>query len=150
MNSKDIKRLIRLSPLAHSRLYHLFRFYAKRKRMNAMLDKQAITGDERRKMFAQMKEACVRYHWDVDEFFMYDYPNLTPEERLSYVPEYEKNIFCDKVNDREASRIFDSKWASYCQFQEFYHRACVRVSSPLDESSPSLLAFLQSHSHFMM
>lgn len=103
-------------------------------------------GDAEERVLPLMKEAMVKYHWDPDEFYMYDYCSLSPQERLSFVPEYEKNIFCDKVNDCEDSRIFDSKWTSYCKFRSFYKRDCVMVTPPSVRNDPELIAFLKKHS----
>lgn len=142
MSSSKLQHWLRLSPLRNARLYHLVRFYAKQDRLRKLADRH---GDRPEDVRTLMKEAMVKYHWDFDEFYMYGYRSLTPEERRSFVPEYDKNVFCDKVNDYEDSLIFDSKWASYCRFQPFYKRDCVLVVPPSVRDNQELAAFLQKH-----
>lgn len=109
--------------------------------------KGPISMEERRKYHSMMKKAMVKDRWDFDEFFMYEYPNLSTEQRYSFVPEYEKNIFCDKVNNFHDSLIFESKWKSYCAFKPFYKRDCVLIkNSVIDET---VMAFLSRHGRFL-
>ena len=145
MNSKDLKRFIRLSPVANSRLYHLLRFYMKRSGMDAVMKKAGITSVDEKNMASMMKTAMVKYRWDYDECVMYHYAELTDSERKSFVPEYEKNIFCDRVNDGKQAKIFDSKWKSYCHFKDYYHRDCVRV-----EDTDDLQHFFKRHRDFIV
>jgi len=70
MNSKDIKRIIRLSPVANSKLYHLLRFYMKRGGMGAVMQKAGISSSDEGRMASLMKEAMVKYRWDFDECIM--------------------------------------------------------------------------------
>lgn len=76
---------------------------------------------------------------------MYHYADLTDLERESFVPEYEKNIFCDRGNDGMQAKIFDSKWKSYCHFKDYYHRECVRV-----EDTDDLQHFFKWHRDFIV
>ena len=92
-----------------------------------------------------MKAAMVKYRWDFDECVMYHYAELTDSERKAFVPEYEKNIFCDRVNDSRQAKIFDSKWKSYCHFKDYYHRDCVRV-----EDTDELQHFFKKHQDFIV
>lgn len=145
MNTKDLKRQLRLSPLANSELYHLFRYYMKRDKMKGMMKKIGADAERERETAAQMKKAMVKYRWDFDEYVMYHFAELSDEERLAFVPEYEKNIFCDQVNDCHDARIFDSKWESYVHFKDYYKRNCVRV-----EDGSELQSFLIKHRDFIM
>lgn len=61
------------------------------------------------KLHPLLLESLVKYHWDMDECFIYHYPILIPEERRSSVPEYEKNVICGKINDYNCSIVFKSK-----------------------------------------
>ena len=145
MNSKDLKRLIRLSPVANSRLYHLLRFYMKRRGMSAVMNKAEISNKDEKNMASLMKEAMVKYRWDFDECIMYHYAELTGSDRRAIVPEYEKNIFCDLVNDNNDAKIFDSKWKSYCHFKDYYQRDCVRI-----EDTDDLQLFFTKHLDFIV
>ena len=145
MNSKDLKRLIRLSPVANSRLYHLLRFYMKRRGMSAVMNKAGISSKDENNIASLMKEAMVKYRWDFDEFIMYHYVELTDTDRKSIVPEYEKNVFCDLVNDNNDAKIFDSKWKNYCHFKGFYQRDCVRI-----DDTDNLQLFFSKHLDFIV
>jgi len=76
---------------------------------------------------------------------MYHYAEISDSERKAIVPEYEKNIFCDLVNDNSQARIFDSKWKSYCHFKDYYWRDCVRVEDKAD-----LQRFFDKHLEFIV
>ena len=143
---KDIQRIVRLSPLARMKFYHLLCYYSKQKRMRRIIAKNS--GDYLIDK-ALMRDAMVRYHWDFDEFYMYDYAHLTSEERHSYVSEYDKNVFCDKVNDAKSAKIFDSKWQSYLQFKEFYQRDCFLVTARTINSREAE-AFFKKHLRFFL
>lgn len=145
MNSKDIKRQLRLSPLASSELYHLFRYYMKRDKMRGVMKKIGVDAAKERETAALMKRAMVKYRWDFDEYVMYHFAELTDTERAAFVPEYEKNIFCDQVNDFHAARIFDSKWESYVHFRDYYKRDCVRA-----ENNKERQLFLKKHRDFIL
>ena len=147
MNSKNIKRLLRLSPFAKSKLYHYVRFLVKEKGIKKTVEKR---GEDFQYWKPILKEAMVNYHWDPDEVYMYNYLAISPEQRIEFVPEYEKNIFCDKVNDYEGSRVFDSKWKSYCVFKQFYKRDCCRLTKDiLWRGDNGLDSFLRSHLDFI-
>ena len=96
-------------------------------------------------------EAMTKYRWSPEEFFMYDYRRLSPNLRESFVPEYEKNIFCDKVNDYESSKVFDSKWRTYTVFRKYFKRDCCLVSKALlDANNTDVLEFLEEHRRFII
>lgn len=120
----------------------------KEKKMRATL---ARMGEDFDKLRPLLLESMVKYHWDTDEFFMYHYADLTPEQRRSFVPEYEKNIFCDRVNDYKSSKVFESKWKSYETFKEYYGRECCLVTKALLESrDESIVSFLTRHLDFII
>lgn len=145
MNSKVLKRWLRLSPLANSEFYHLFRYYMKRDKMKWIMKKIDVDADGERETATMMKRAMVKYRWDFDEYVMYHFAELSNEERLAFVPEYEKNIFCDQVNNCHDAIIFDSKWESYVHFMDYYKRDCARV-----KDGPELQSFLIKHRDFIL
>ena len=148
MKDKKIFHFMRTSPLRNMPLYHRIRFARKERKMRASVTRR---GEDFDKLRPLLLESMVKYHWDTDEFFMYHYVDLTPEERSSFVPEYEKNVFCDKVNDPKCSKIFESKWKSYETFKEFYGRdCCVVTESLLNAKDEKLMAFLSKHSSFIL
>lgn len=141
-------RFMRNSSLRNMPFYHRLRFAMKERRMRASVIRRGYDFDKLRPL---LLESMVKYHWDTEEFFIYHYADLTPEQRQSFVPEYEKNVFCDKVNDYRYSKIFESKWKSYETFKEFYNRDCCVVSKSLIESKDEkLIMFLSKHSDFIL
>jgi hypothetical protein len=108
-------------------------------------------GGDYSRLRPMLMESMVRYHWSADEFFLYHYEDLTPEQRRSFVPEYEKNVFCNKVNDYRSSQVFKSKWLTYQAFREFFGRDCCLVSeSLLDCRDEKIMSFLSKHSDFIL
>ena len=81
MNNRDIKRIVRLSPLADLKVYHLIRFYLKKKSIPQVLEKSGYNTDSIKKTSKLMREAMVQYRWDFDEFIMYHYETITSKER---------------------------------------------------------------------
>ena len=148
MKDKKIFHIMRNSPLRKMQLYHRIRFALKERRMRKSVMRR---GEDFDKLRPLLLESMVKYHWDTDEFFIYHYADLTPEQRHSFVPEYEKNIFCDKVNDYKSSKIFESKWKSYETFKDFYGRDCCELSKSILESrDEQLLLFLSKHRNFIL
>ena len=134
IDRKYIQSRLRLSPLRKMKIYHLLRYYSRQDKMKSVVKR--FDGDYK-KLKPMLKEAMVNYHWDFSEFFLFHYQDLSREERLSFVPEYEKNVFCDRVNDYDASLIFDSKWETYTHFRDYYHRQVLAIcgSSLLDNKA---------------
>lgn len=152
MKFKKIKRWIRTSSLANSPFYQFLRFKIHEKACDKAIsvyipDCSKRKKDEVKKM---MKEAVLKYHWDFYEFFYFDYQNLSEDERLSFVPEYEKNVFCSKVNDPEDAQIFYNKWETYCKFKKFYNREAVYISSISDLLKIDVVEFVRKHTSFIL
>ena len=148
MKDNSLFHFLRNSPLRKMPLYHRVRFAMKEKRMRASVTRR---GEDFDKLRPLLLESMVKYHWDTSEFFIYHYPDLTPEERHSFVPEYEKNIFCDKVNDWKSSKVFERKWRTYQTFKEFFGRECCLLSeSLLEMKDETLFSFLSRHTSFII
>ena len=91
-----------------------------------------------------------QYHWDFEEYFLFDYESLTNEERLKFVPEYDKNVFCDSVNNSKQADIFYSKWETYKVFREFFKRDAILVKGLADTDSDNVNEFVKKHQSFIM
>ncbi len=147
IDRKYIQRLIRLSPLRKMRLYHLARFYSRQDKMKSVVSR---FGGDYMELRPLLKEAMVAYHWDFSEFFLFHFLDSSREKRLSFVPEYEKNVFCDYVNDYEASKIFDSKWDTYSHFRDFYHRQVLAIDDLNLLDNNELDDFVAKNSRFLI
>ena len=97
-----------------------------------------------------MKRAMVKYHWDFDEYFLFDYEGTSHEERLKFVPEYDKNVFCDQVNDSKQADVFYSKWETYKVFKEFFKRDAILVKGLAEADDDDVSAFMGKHQSFIM
>ena len=145
IDKKIILKHLRLL-LGKKKLYHLFRFYMKQGEINKVMKKYGEKGVIK----PLLKEAMRDYHWSFDEFYIYHYQNLTHEERNSFVPEYDKNLFCDIVNDYQSSKIFDSKWDTYCHFRDFYKRDVCVIENGNSLDGKLINSFLQNNTRFVL
>ncbi len=153
MKLKTLKRLVRTSPLGGSSLYHGFRYNLRKGQCDRFIERYVGKGiDSARKQVIaeEMKSAMIDYHWDFSEYFMYNFSSLSHEERLSFVPEYEKNIFCARVNDPVKSLIFDSKWNTYLLFKDFFGRDVILCKSIKDLISRPFIEFVSAHRKFIV
>lgn len=148
MKDNRFFHFMRTSLLRNWTLYHRLRFAMGERKIRSNAE---LRGEDFDRLRPLLIESMVKYHWNADEFFIYHYADLTPEQRHSFVPEYEKNIFCDKVNDNKSSKIFESKWKSYETFKDFYGRDCCAVSKKhINCHNVSLMTFLSNHRDFIL
>lgn len=153
MRFKELKRLIRTSPLRNSSLYHAFRFEMKKKECNKVIDRFVegeISSERRRQIVKNMRHAMVKYHWAFDEYFMYNFESLSHKERMEFIPEYEKNIFCARVNDPQKSAIFDSKWNTSKVFHKYYGREVIFLTNNASLGSEDFTKFVNRHKSFIV
>ena len=146
-NSWQFKRWLRMN-LGKSSLYHYFRYFINKKHIDNIAKAFFIeTKNFSRKL---IKEAWVKYHWNFYEFFYWDYENISDEERKSFVPEYEKNIFCDKANNHKDDLIFHDKWTTYQKFKDFFKRDAIIVFNKNSFSSDKVITFFKKHKEFII
>ena len=152
MRFKELKRLIRISPLRNSSLYHAFRFEMKRKECEKVINDflGSVSSERREEIVKNMKHAMVRYHWNFEEYFLFDYEGHTHEERLMFVPEYDKNVFCDQVNNSRQADVFYNKWETYKVFKDFFKRDAILVRGLSEAESDNVSAFVENHHSFIM
>lgn len=135
MNKRKITRIIRNSFLGRSKIWFYFRFLTKKKQListiNQFTSSDCAVSDKA--IVPQMRKAMVNYRWEFDEFFLYHFPQLSHKERLSFVTEYEKNIFCDMVNDPSCQEVFDNKWLTYKTFKKYYGREILLSTNITDK-----------------
>lgn len=109
-----------------------------------------VTTERQKELERMMKKAMVNYHWDFDEFFMYHFEDISDEKRKSFVPEYEKNIFCSRVNDPRKSMIFDNKWETYKCFSKYFRRDVCYLENIEAASAPEFKSFIEKHQSFIL
>ena len=97
-----------------------------------------------------IKEAYVKYRWNIEEFFLFGYEQLTDEQRKEFCPEYDHNAFCLKVNNWATARIFRDKRATYLKFKDFFNRSCVYVSNSSEYNSDECQEFIKNNPVFLL
>lgn len=150
---ENLAKLFRASIFGNSPLYHAWRFERKKSRCDKVIKTflgEDVSPERKNEIKRNMRRAMVKFHWDPDEYFLFGYENLTDVQRMGFFSEYDKNSFCDKVNNPESAAIFKDKWATYKKFRSFYHRDAVFVSNVADVDSLEIISFLEKHHSFIM
>ena len=152
INKAHLNRLFLRSPLAKTRWVH-FILYQKKKKNAPIIIKRFmgdVPPDRRRELLREMRHAMVNYRWNFEEFFLFGYEDLTKEEIASFAPEFDKNIFCAKVNDEKDSLVYYYKWNTYSRFKKYYKRDVVQVRSLEDLKSKPFSDFVERHRRFVL
>lgn len=148
MDLYQIKRIVYLSPLANNYLVHCYRF---KRTMPWILSEIKKFGREKEteKLLPLIRQAYTKFHWNVDEFFLFKYESLSDEQRLNFCPEYDHNIFCLRVNNWRTAKVFRNKLATYNLFKSFFKRECVFVEVDSDLERDDVKTFLKSNDIFL-
>ena len=152
INKAHLNRLFLRSPLAKKKWVH-FLLYQKKKKNAPIILKRfmgEVPDDRKQELLRKMRHAMICYRWNFEEFFLFGYENLSKEEIASFAPEFDKNIFCAKVNDESDSSVFYYKWNTYSRFKKYYRRDVVQVQSLEDLQSKDFLAFIDQHHRFIL
>ena len=147
MDSWEVKRWLRLH-LGSFKLYHLLRYSLNRRKAEEVIRKYGHNVDS--KLLSLMKFAWINYHWNFDEFFLYDFMSLNHDEISSFVTEYDKNIFCDVVNDNTLDLVFHDKWQTYLKFNNYFCRDVCLLSNNKDLNSEAFISFIKKHNRFIL
>lgn len=97
----------------------------------------------------RMSYAYIRYGWWFDEYFMYHFNRLSHSGRKEFVPDIQKEYFCDKVNAREIHERFANKGVTYRYFSEYYHRDVCPVEC-WERDEVAFSAFVAKHDAFII
>ena len=149
----NLKRILRTSAFGRSHFYLAIRFFAKRKGMDAVIAKYLgddVTDCEKRRIKRLMREAMINYRWDFDEFFIFHYEDYDDAKRRSFVPEFDKNVFADLVNDKEQADVFLDKWTTYEYFKQFFKRDVYNIRLLNDLDTEQFKTFVKKHPSFIM
>ena len=146
MDTWKLMRILR-DKLGKNNFWHYVRFIQNRSRIKSVVISKGVKWQSVRK---NIRQAWVRYHWNESEFFYFDYENSNKEKRKSFVPEYEKNIFCDKANDNTSDLVFHDKWLTYLKFKEYFKRDAIFIYDKDSLLSNEATAFFQKHPKFIL
>ncbi len=153
MNTYNIKRILRTSLIGRSKVYLFLRYYIKQKEIDGVIKKylgEEIDSARKKHIKKQMLEAMINYRWDFDEYFIFHYEEYNDAKRRSFVPEFDKNIFCDIVNDKKQADIFLDKWTTYEHFKEFFGRDVFNIRQQNDLDTKEFELFVTKHPSFIM
>lgn len=150
MDTWAIKRWIRTSFLGRNYLWHYIRYLLNLKKYKSIASRFSASNSLNKRREEKRREAWVKYRWNFEEFFLYDYENLTKEQISSFVSEYDKNIFCDLANDHKSDLIFHDKWQTYIAFQGYFHRDAILIQEESDLNTEVYKKFISKHSRFIL
>lgn len=148
MDIYKIKRLVYLSPIANNRFVHAFRFRRTLGHIKRIIAEFGRNPEDTA-LLARMKHAYTKYHWNVLEYFLFDYENTTDVQRREFCSEYDHNIFCLRVNNFATAKLFRDKWATYKRFEKYFKRECVYITSFADLTKEEVKAFLNANKNFL-
>ena len=84
----------------------------------------------------RMSYAYIRYGWWFDEYFMYHFNRLSHSGRKEFVPDVQKEYFCDKVNAREIHERFANKGVEHKKsITDAVAHSTVQLSYELDATA---------------
>lgn len=84
-----------------------------------------------------------------EEYFLYDFPSLTEQEKNEYVGDIERTVHCARLyNSSKSGRIFMNKLKTYELFKPFFRRDLIEIRSERDYEK--FLSFVKSHSTFLV
>ena len=152
INKAHLNRLFLRSPLAKKKWVH-FLLYQKKKKNAPIILKRfmgEVPDDRKQELLRKMRHAMICYRWNFEEFFLFGYEDLSKEEIATFAPEFDKNIFCAKVNDEADSSVYYYKWNTYSRFKKYYKRDVVQVQSLEDLQSQDFNAFVDRHHRFIL
>lgn len=153
MNKYSLKRVLRTSRIGRSKLYLAIRYYAKKNEMDNVIKKHLgdnVSEEQKKHIKKKMREAMIKYRWDFDEYFMFHYEEHDDAKRRSFVPEFDKNIFSDLVNDKNQADIFLDKWTTYECFKEYFGRDVFNIRKLSDLERGEFDQFVEKHPKFMV
>lgn len=100
-----------------------------------------------RRLRRDMWYCSVRYLCAFNEYFLFDFPDLSHEGRKTFITELQKNDACASVNPPELQAIFQNKWQTYQRFGRYYGRDAFLADSQVSERA--FYRFAESHPHFI-
>ena len=153
MNTYFLKRALRTSFLGRSKMYLALRYFLKRKQIDRVIKTYLgddVSAERKRQIRQSMFRAMIDYRWDFDEFFIFHFEEYDDAKRRSFVPEFDKNVFADMVNDKQQADVFLDKWTTYEYFKDFFGRDVYNIRSLADIDANTFADFAGKHPSFIM
>lgn len=144
-----LKRLVYLTPLSRSWLVHWLRFKWRMPWIISVMKKFGREADAK-SILPHMRRAYTKFHWNAEEFFLFQYEKLTDEQRYDFCPEFDHNVFCLTVNNWEIAQDFRDKWKTYLRLKTFFKRECILVVNIADLKEEAFTRFISQNKLFLM
>ena len=149
----NLKSALRTSFLGRSKAYLALRYYLKKGQIGGVIKKYIgdnVTEERKSLIRKRMRKAMIDYRWDFDEFFIFHFEEYDDAKRRSFVPEFDKNVFADLVNDKQQADVFLDKWTTYEYFKDFFGRDVYNIRSLADIEANAFVEFASKHPSFIM
>ncbi len=146
-----IKKLPRKVPVVRklykSNAYKKYERKVKADRMITAFLGENVAPSRRKALAKDMLRMFYDHKFMFDEYFLYNFENLSDERRLEFVSDIEHIPFCERMNRKENQIIFDDKVKTYEHFGKYYKRELLPVSG---RNTAELRAFLEKHSRIIV
>lgn len=130
---KNPKRLGRLYVLALIMLCVTFKYKELKEEMEDSIKTFSKHKKYSKKELKKIRKEIILYRLIYKlrpgEYFLFDTPNRTIEQRASYITREMTNGYYKKINDFDAINILNNKYLSYKAFKNLYNRDILYVST---------------------
>jgi hypothetical protein len=101
-----------------------------------------------RSIKADAMHCYILYGTAFDEYFLFNFEALSPEERKTFITENNRLAYYGVLTDPEAAVVFDNKALTYQKFGEYFHREQIAVDK--NTQPKDLSAFVERHNMFIL
>lgn len=109
-----------------------------------------ITNEEKDKLLKDILSAVKKYSISSKEYFLFEFPNHTEEERRQFVPSVERVDVCEMFNKSSNRSFFENKFETYKLFRKYYKREVVSISGNNEKSITDFSEFIKKHPQFIV
>lgn len=96
-----------------------------------------------------MRHAYICYGWEFDEYFLLEFNKWSRAGRKEFVPNTQKDYFCDVINPPAISEIFINKGVAYSKFSKYYKRDVCMLRT-WEQDGEAVREFIQKHDSFIV
>lgn len=106
-----------------------------------------ISDEQRDTVVKDILDMARKYRFGAEEYFCYHFIDKPEEERKTFISDFNRIDFCEKLNQPKNLAIFDDKFKSAQVFGKYYGRDICGVKSEKDFQK--LKEFTKKHKRFM-
>jgi len=117
--------------------------------INMFVDEEKLNNkDYLRKIKYDMLFSKLVYRIRFDEYFLFEFENLSKEGRRSFIGAYERIEVWKSFGTEESKKKFDDKYEAYKIFEKYYKRDIIKISN--DSDYEMFENFVKKHDEFMV